>query len=141
MTNHRNRRRARRGFTLMEVLLVLAILVILGSIAVNVFTGVQRNAYINAAKSQVELIDNANRLYQFGVGQYPSELADLRSMPAGVPDPSKWAGPYLERDIPVDPWGQPYMYNASGGHNQDKPDVWSMGPDRQDGTEDDIGNW
>jgi general secretion pathway protein G len=141
MKRHRDHRRARGGFTLMEVLLVLAILVILGSLAVGVFSGVQRNANINAARSQVGLIDSQLRQYQFDIGQYPTDLSALRSLPADVSDPNKWAGPYLDRDVPLDPWGREYMYNPNGGRNTDKPDVWSVGPDGQDGTQDDVGNW
>jgi general secretion pathway protein G len=141
MSGHHNRRRARPGFTLMEVLLVLAILVILGSLAVGVFTGVQSRANQNAAKSQIGLIDSQLRQYHFDVGQFPTDLSALRAVPVDVPDPNKWNGPYLDRDVPVDPWGRDYMYNPSGGRNTDKPDIWSVGPDGADGTEDDIGNW
>jgi general secretion pathway protein G len=134
-------RRRRGGFTLMEVLLVLAILVILGSLAVGVFTGTQRSANINAAKGQVGLIDSALERYRFDIGEFPADLTALRSMPPEVVDPNKWSGPYLNKEVGLDPWDNPYQYNPSGGRNTDKPDLWSFGPDEQDGTDDDIGNW
>jgi general secretion pathway protein G len=56
-------------------------------------------------------------------------------------NPTKWNGPYLDTEIPADPWGQPYQYCEPGRINSDSFDVWSMGPDRQDNTADDIGNW
>ncbi len=128
----------------MEVLLVLAILVILGSLAVTMFTGVQRSANIKAAQSQISLIESALEQAQFALGVYPSDLSSLRSStpPAEASGAnSQWSGPYLNKDVPPDPWGNPYQYNPNGGRNTDKADVWSLGPDGQDGTADDIGNW
>jgi general secretion pathway protein G len=141
MNRQMNRRRMHRGFTLMEVLLVLAILVILFSTAVGIYTGVQANADINAAKVQVGAINNAIDTYRATAREYPSTLEDLSVMPAHL-STSKWAGPYME-DIPNDPWGNQYQYAYPGTQNShlDKPDIWSWGPDKQSGTEDDIGNW
>jgi general secretion pathway protein G len=130
----------RRGFTLMEVLLVLAILVILGSLAVGVFSGVQRSAMIKNAQIQVDAIDHASDLYSTTVGLYPNAIEDLSTMPGDV-DQNKWAGPYLE-EVPLDPWNNPYQYvNPGQRNNVGKPDIWSYGPDGQNGTDDDIGNW
>lgn len=147
MQNRWNRRGGRRGFTLMEVLLVLAILVILGSLAVGVFSGVQHSANVNAAKSQIGLLDSQLRQYHFDMGVFPSDLSALRTMPSDAADPNKWNGPYLDKEIPLDPWERPYQYavgdpvSGGGGRNVDKPDIWSLGPDGQDGTDDDVGNW
>src|SRR5688572_6198963 len=140
MIDQRKACRDRRGFTLMEVLLVLAILVVLGATAVGVFSGIQRSSKIQTAQVQVDLIDNASDLYNATVGAYPNSLDDLYSMPQGV-SPGKWAGPYLE-EVPMDPWGNPYDFVNPGQQNSiGKPDVWSYGPDGQSGTEDDVGNW
>jgi general secretion pathway protein G len=141
MSRFENRRRERRGFTLMEVLLVLAILVILFSTAVGVYTGIQASSYRNSAKVQVENIDQAAQRFQASVGQWPTVIDDLNVQPAGI-TPLKWAGPHIE-EIPADPWGNPYQYVYPGQQNAhlDKPDIWSWGPDQQSGTEDDIGNW
>ncbi len=131
----------RGGFTLMEVLLVLAILVVLGSLAVGVFSNVQASANRKAAQVQVEAIDQASERYRAVVGEYPTTVDDLNQMPSHL-TATKWAGPHIE-DIPLDPWGNSYEFSYPGQHNAhlDKPDVWSWGPDRQSGTEDDIGNW
>jgi general secretion pathway protein G len=53
----------------------------------------------------------------------------------------KWNGPYREKAVPSDPWGRQYQYASPGRHNTDSYDVWSLGPDGADGTDDDIGNW
>lgn len=129
-SSHCNRRA--RGFTLMEVLLVLAILVILGSLAVNVFSGVQRSANINAAKAQIGLFASGIEKYQFAVGQFPQSLDGLRTLPADV-DPGKWTGPYMNKDGPyIDPWDREYVYLPDTG------EVRSTGPDGQDSTGDEL---
>ena len=138
-------RRCRRkdGFTLIEVLLVLVILVILASFAVVQFTGIQQRAKLNQAKAQIGLFETALEQYQLSIGSYPGTegLNGLRYRPQNLPDPSKWDGPYLKRDAPADPWGNPYQYVCPGQHNPDSFDVWSFGPDGVNGTPDDIGNW
>ena len=74
------------------------------------------------------------------MGLYPNAIEDLSTMPGDV-DQNKWAGPYLE-EVPLDPWNNPYQYvNPGQRNNVGKPDVWSYGPDGQNGTDDDIGNW
>ena len=80
-------------------------------------------------------------MYDSSVSSYPSSLQALLTQPQDLPDPSKWAGPYLDIDIGRDPWGNPYQYACPGSHNPDSFDVWSFGPDGVNGTPDDIGNW
>jgi general secretion pathway protein G len=140
MTRSRTRRRG-DGFTLIEVLLVLVILVILASFAVVQFTGVRKSANVQAAKTQVGLIKSAITTYEMNVNGYPSSLQALRAKPQDLADPTKWAGPYLDTEIPKDPWGNAYQYACPGQHNPDSFDVWSFGPDGANGTPDDIGNW
>ncbi|MGA2619009.1 MAG: type II secretion system major pseudopilin GspG [Thermoguttaceae bacterium] len=139
MSRFHNRRHG--GFTLIEVLLVLVILVILASFAVVSIGPVQRRAHINQAKVQVALFSEALKMYEFNVGSYPTTLDALRHPPGDLPNPSRWEGPYLDKDIPPDPWNNAYQYTAPGTHNPDSFDVWSLGPDGVSGTEDDIGNW
>jgi len=140
----RDRSRRRAGFTLIEVLLVLIILVILASLVVGTYSGAQHQAQINAARSQIGLFKTPLNMYRLNIGSYPTTdvgLEALRSPPANLPNPLKWQGPYLEQQIPLDPWDNPYHYECPGRMNPDSYDVWSMGPDGQSGTEDDIGNW
>jgi general secretion pathway protein G len=132
----------RSGFTLMEVLLVLAILVVLASMAVTIFGGAQEQAMKDAAKGQVGIFKSAINLYKFHTKNYPAGLEGLISRPGDEKQASRWAGPYIDSTkVPLDPWDRPYKFAAPGKHNTESFDVWSTGPDGQDGSEDDIGNW
>ena len=83
--------------------------------------------------------------YRLHMGGYPSTeegLAALKTAPPGKTD--RWRGPYLDESIKIpilDPWNEPYQYRYPGVHNKDGYDLWSKGPDKTDGTDDDIGNW
>ena len=132
----------RSGFTLMEVLLVLVILVILASIAVNTYSGVQNRALKDAAKSKVGAISSQVDTYQIHMRNYPSNLSDLVNKPSDAKQADRWSGPYLKESGALrDPWDNEIKYVAPGKHNADTYDIWSVGPDGQDGTADDIGNW
>jgi general secretion pathway protein G len=138
------RNRRRDGFTLMEVLLVLVILVVLASFAAFEITSAKRKSDIDAAKSQIGLLEPALDMYQLAIGAYPTTaqgLDALRTAPGDLPNAAKWDGPYLKKSVPLDPWKNAYQYASPGTHNTDGYDVWSYGPDGQSGTEDDIGNW
>ncbi len=137
----RRRRPRHRGFTLMEVLLVMVILVILGSMAVGFFMGTRERANIDAASIQIGMIETSVDLYQLHMNAYPSSLDDLMRAPTDAANPNKWGGPYLRKAMPLDPWGKAYQFAAPGKNNQSTYDFWSRGPDGADGTEDDIGNW
>ena len=133
------RPRRRRGFTLMEVLLVLAILVILGSLVTVSFVRMQKTAYINSAKSQVAMLEDAVNMYVLAIGQPPTAQDGLNALlnpPGELKDPTKWQGPYLDKqDLPMDPWNNSYQYEPLG---TDQFRIWSNGPDGQSGTEEDI---
>lgn len=137
------RRRHREAFTLIEVLLVLVILVILGSLVGIQIRSAQKKGLVNAAKSQVGMFKSPLDMYQLDLGQYPSTSAGLSALrrAAGDAQDSKWAGPYLEKEVPLDPWGRQYQYANPGKHNTDSYDLWSLGPDGAEGTDDDVGNW
>lgn len=133
-------RRRREGFTLMEVLLVLAILVILGSLVVANFSGVFASSKIKAAKAQISAFETQLDIYQLDIGSYPTNeqgLQSLREAPPDLADPAKWQGPYAKKNIPVDPWSNEYIYELLGP-NQYR--IASAGPDGQVGTEDDVDN-
>jgi len=137
------RPRRRRGFTLIEVLMVLIILVIIASLAFSSYSNARKNAQINAAKAQIGLLKTPLSMFNLNIGMYPTSnqgLQSLRVPPGDLPNQADWQGPYLDTDVPNDPWGRPYLYSSPGRNNPDY-DVWSVGPDGVDGTADDIGNW
>jgi general secretion pathway protein G len=132
------------GFTLLEVLLVLVILVTLAGLAVGTYDGIRRGANIKAARTQIGLFESQLALYQMALTTYPGTdqgLEALRNPPTDLVNPDSWEGPYLDKPVPLDPWGNPYQYLCPGKSNPDKYDLWSFGPDLTDGTADDIGNW
>ncbi len=128
------------AFTLIEVMLVMIILVILGSLAQNIFTNTQDQANIRAATAQVGMIGTPFNLFRLNMNKYPDKLEDLWKEPSDSDEAKKWGAAYMEK-LSEDPWGNSYQYLAEGKKNSDKYDFWSYGPDGEDGTEDDIGNW
>jgi general secretion pathway protein G len=133
--------RRRGGFTLVEVLLVLVILVVLVSLAVPAYMKAQQKAFMNAAKAQIGSLEEALDMFQLDTGVFPSTLDALRMPPPDLPNPEKWNGPYLKKDLPLDPWGRPYMYCYPGRVNAETPDIWSLGPSGINGDPANVGNW
>ena len=113
------------------------ILVVLASLATVNILSAQKSARLKTAKLQIELLDHACDHYQLDIGSYPSNLQSLRFRPNDIPDPAKWEGPYLSKDVPVDPWNNQYQYMPQGQHNQGKPDIWTVSMDNNQT----IGNW
>lgn len=139
MRNRRHRRRS--AFTLMEVLLVLAILVVLGSLVTAGYFKIKQNSDNDAARTQITMLEDIIQYYTLDVGVPPSTeqgLSALLTAPSDLKNPVKWKGPYLkEQQLPVDPWGGEYQYEfidqRAGTYK-----VWSNGPNGQQGDEDDI---
>lgn len=132
---------AQRAFTLIELLLVLVILGILAAIVVPKFSGRTEQARKTAAQSQISIFGNALDAFEVDVGYYPKGQNGLQDLVAAPRDAKDWKGPYLQGEIPLDPWGNPYRYECPGRQNPNGYDLFSVGPDGRDGTEDDITNW
>jgi len=130
----RNRRRA---FTLVEMLLVITIIGILAALVIPKMVGRSEQARQAAAHADISSIKTALDAFEVDNGYYPKGLSDLLQQPGNA---KNWHGPYLDK-LPVDPWGNPYVYYFPGRHNQNSFDLSSIGPDGKEGTEDDIGNW
>ncbi|KAF7598702.1 MAG: type II secretion system protein GspG [Candidatus Dactylopiibacterium carminicum] len=144
MQQHHNQKR-HRGFTLIEILVVVSILAILGALIVPKIMDRPNEARVVAAKQDIQSIVGALKLYKLDNGRYPSQAQGLQALiekPSGDPTPANWKrGGYLER-LPKDPWGGDYLYLNPGLHGD--IDVMSYGADGQAGGEEydaDIGNW
>ena len=121
-------RRAQRGFTLVELLVVLAILSLLVGIAVpQVFKYFSR-AKEDAAKVQMQTIATGLDLFMLDVGRYPTDQEGLKALVEAPPGIARWTGPYVAKsNILVDPWGRSYVYHQPGQHGE--YDLYSLGPD------------
>jgi general secretion pathway protein G len=139
MQKHKNET---AGFTLIELLIVMIIISLLAAFVAPRFFGQEKKAKQRGAKGQIALLESAVDTYRLDVGRYPTTeqgLAALRERPDGV---DKWDGPYLRKELPVDPWGNPYVYESPSEHGDYA--ITSYGADGVPGGEDmdmDIVSW
>lgn len=142
MIYHSDKKRNRDGFTLIELLVVMVIIGLLAALVGPRFIRQEEKAKIKAAKAQIELLSTALDTFRLDVGRYPSTeegLEALRTKPGGL---ERWDGPYLKKDVPLDPWGKAYAYKSPGEHGPF--DIVSYGADGVSGGEGDnrdITNW
>ena len=138
----RNRRRAAAGFTLVEMLVVLAIIAVLAAVVGPEVLRNVSDASSGAARSQIEMLGLALDQYRLDNHAYPSTeqgLAALRTAPSSGDPPANWRGPYLKRALPADPWGRPYHYLSPGRANPAGYDLFTLGRDgREGGTGEDA---
>jgi general secretion pathway protein G len=133
----------RAGVTLIEMLVVVTIIGLFAAIVAPRLFQHGAEARVVAAKQQIASYQLALGQYKLDTGTYPQTeqgLNALRQQPAGL---EQWHGPYLEKDVPVDPWSHPYLYKFPGDHG-DEPDITSYGADGQpggSGTDADIVSW
>ena len=136
----RSQKSGKLGFTLVELLLVLLILAVLAAVVVPKFTGRSEEAKITAVRTQLSSFKTALSLFEHDNGRLPTDAEGLQSLVTQPTGAQNWHR-YLDEDIPEDPWGTAYGYRCPGQHNPDGFDVFSAGPDKREGTADDIGNW
>lgn len=136
-----------RGFTLVEVLIAIAIVVILGGIvAVNV-VGSREKSKVDVAKIQLDNVKSGLKLYYTAFGKYPTEDEGLEALWSKdvieIEDEAlveqKWYQ-FLEKPVKKDPWDNEWQYTDQSEHGA-QYDLWSYGPDGEDGTDDDIVSW
>jgi general secretion pathway protein G len=121
-----HRRHGRRsGFTLVEMLLVLVILAVLAAIVYPRISGRTEQAKVTSASTQITLLSGAINNFEVDCGYYPKSLDDLFTAPSNA---TGWHGPYLEKGVPLDPWGAPYTYTFPGKKNPAGFDLISAGP-------------
>jgi general secretion pathway protein G len=136
----------------MEMLIVLGILVMLVALVAPRFLGAAKKADIQAAQTQIGLFKGALEKYALDTKNFPTTEEGLRALfaPPSAGESGEgegvstggWDGPYMDGDVPLDPWGNEYQYAYPPEKGtRDFPDIWSLGPDGEDGTEDDITNF
>ena len=134
-------RRRRAAFTLVEMLLVLVILAVLAAIVIPKMSGRSQQARITAAKSDISNLEMVLDAFEVDTGFYPQGTSGLNSLVTEPSNTPNWKGPYLKKGVPVDPWGNAYIYTFPGKNNPKGFDLMSPGPDGSTGNDDDINNW
>lgn len=136
-----NRKKRQAGYSMMEILIVLAIMATIAALVGPRLFNQLDNSKVTAAKTQIRTIESALSTMRLEIGRYPTEaegLALLVERPSDEQTRSAWRGPYLDNDVPDDPWGRPYNYtlpeNSFGGYDA-KPVVFSLGQDNEPGGE------
>ena len=128
------RRQSQAGITLIEMLVVVTIIALFAALVGPRMLKQTDHARVTAAKAQMEMFMTALGAYKLNTGVYPTTeqgLQALRTPPGNSP---QWAGPYLPKEIPKDPWGTPYLYKFPSEQG-DEPEIVSHGADRQPGGE------
>ena len=135
----------KRGFTLLEMIIVVVLISLLAGFAGVHLAGKSKTAKIKLAETMIkgtlgQMLEN----YYLDNDVYPTTEQGLEALvekPSGSPEPRSYPEDGYMDEIKLDPWDMPYQYACPGTHNTRRFDLWSMGPDRQAGTADDIVNW
>ena len=134
--------RAQRGFTLLELLVVMVIIgLLVGYVGPKYFAQIGKSE-VKATKAQIDSLGKALDQYRLDTGHYPTTEQGLNALVTKPANEAKWDGPYLVKAVPLDPWGHPYVYKSPGEHGDF--DLLSYGKDGQpggSGESADITNW
>ena len=142
MNTHR-RSRAQAGVTLIEMLVVVTIIALFAALVGPSLFKQGDKARVTATHAQINAFMTAIGAYKLDTGQFPTTEQGLQALRVRPNDMPQWNGPYMPKDIPVDPWSRPYVYKFPGEHG-DEPDIISYGADGQpggEGTNADIASW
>lgn len=135
-------RKKEKGFTLIEVLIVMVILGLLAALVGPRMFGKVGKSKQKAAKAQIALFETTLDTYRLDMGRYPTEEEGLQALREKPDDAENWDGPYIAKEVPLDPWGTPYVYTSPGEHGD--YDITSLGADKEpegEGENLDIVNW
>jgi len=136
----------RRGFTLIEMIVVLVVIAVLAALVGPMVFGNVADARVQGARAQIEMLGLALDSYRLDNDYYPTTaqgLDALRRAPSADPPPRRWRGPYLRKDVPPDPWGRPFVYRSPGNEGRDY-EIVSLGRDGREGgsgEDADINSW
>lgn len=139
------KRSQHKGFTLLEIMIVVVILGILATMVVQNLADRPDEARVTVVKADLQSIESALILYKAKVGRYPTTEQGLEALikkPQDLPTGAQWSGPYFNKSL-KDPWGREYMYLSPGEKNREY-DLYSLGADGEiggEGSNQDIGNW
>ncbi len=146
MFKHPSNRAAHRGLTLIEVMIVIAILLAIGGLVVVNLLPAKDRADADLTTSQIDQFDAALKMFKLNMGRYPTEDEGLRALwsEEAIEDEEEvtnWDGPYLENPKPQDHWGTEWLYRYPGEiRGESFYDIISLGPDKEEDTDDDITN-
>ena len=115
---HPYRPAAHKGFTLLELLVVVAIIGLLAAFVGPRVFGHLGKSEVTTAKAQIEALVRALDAYRLDMGNYPDSAQGLQALVVRPADAAKWNGPYLQKDVPLDPWGHPYLYKFPGAQHE-----------------------
>ncbi len=135
------RNSATAGFTLIEMMLVVGIIVVISGAAIHLMSGTVETVKFQKVSTDIQAITAQLKLYEIQNYSPPSTNQGLEAMvkkPSTPPVPPKWR--QLMKSVPLDPWGEPYKYRYPGIKNPDGYDIYSYGPDKVE-SDDDVGNW
>jgi general secretion pathway protein G len=132
-------RRSEKGFSLIELIVVLVILGLLAAIVAPKVAQKLGQSKTQIAKIQIAELEQTLEAFMFDLGRYPTSAEGLDALVHNPTSGDSWAGPYLKKALPMDPWGKPYQYRCPGQHGDF--DIYSVGPDGADGNEDDVCSW
>lgn len=132
---------SQKGFSLIELMVVIVIMGLLAGLVGPAMFKKLGKAKTKTAQTQIEMLSASLDSFRLDVGRYPTEKEGLKSLRSSI-DNNNWDGPYLKKEVPLDPWGFDYIYKNPGKHNE--IDLLSLGADNKDGGQDenvDVGSW
>jgi general secretion pathway protein G len=133
-------RKSEKGFTLIELIVVLVILGLLAAVVVPNITKHLSKSKEQIARIQIKELEGALQMFAFDVGRYPTNSEGLEALVSNPGNVEAWKGPYVNKALPLDPWGKAYVYRNPGTHGGEF-DLLALGPSGVEGQGEEIGNW